>query len=167
MSVYVRNLQAGSLLPITHINDLVLYLLSGKKRNSTACGVELARNYDIVGGKIHSCADLPSQYSIGTIAGDGTPEIQQRDLTWLTHYKKDLGCLKCGIHGYCGGRCPVQAITGSMERLKQYCQLMRLHVSIVSDSIDDIVEALEKQAITAQDVYDQSAYYVQFTDGTP
>jgi hypothetical protein len=54
-----------------------------------------------------------------------------------------------------------------MERLKQYCQLMRLHISIVHDYLDDIIAALEKYAITAQDIYDQSAYYTQFTDGTP
>jgi radical SAM protein with 4Fe4S-binding SPASM domain len=167
MDVYVAKLKNGTLLPITHINELVLYLLSGKKRKSTACGVELARNYDIVDGKIHSCADLPEQYSIGTIAADGTPSIMPQDLSWLTTYKDDLGCIKCGVHSYCGGRCPVQAITGSIKRLKQYCQLMRLHVSIVSDYIDQIISGLESHAITPQHIYDQSAFYVQFTDGTP
>jgi len=167
MGIYVAKLKTGVLLPITHINDLVLYLLSGRRRKSTACGVELARNYDIVGGMIHSCADLPQQYSIGTITDDGTPNIKPQDLTRLTFYKNDLGCTKCGVHSYCGGRCPVQAITGSEERLKQYCQLMRLHVSIVNDYMEDIVSALETHSITAQDIYDQSAFYVQYTDGTP
>ena len=167
MGIYVEKLKGGILLPITHINDLVLYLLSGKKRKSTACGVELARNYDIVDGRIHSCADLPAQYSIGTISEDGTPIIKSQDLAWLTIYKNDLGCTKCGVHSYCGGRCPVQAITGSVERLKQYCQLMRLHVSIVNYHIEDIVSALETNKLSAQDIYDQSAFYVQFTDGTP
>ncbi len=167
MDIYVAKLKTGALLPITHINELVLYLLSGKKRESTACGVELAGNYDIVDGMIHSCADLPMHYSIGSISADGTPDIKPQDLSWLTHYKNDLGCKKCGIHGYCGGRCPVQAVTGSIERLRQYCQLMRLHVSIVSDSLDEIVTALHKNGITPQYIYDQSAFYVQFTDGTP
>ena len=167
MAAYVDNLQAGSLLPITHINEQVLYLLSGRRRNSTACGVELARNYDIVGGRIHSCADLPLQYAIGTIAEDGTPRITPTDLSWLTEYKNDLGCRKCGIHNYCGGRCPVQAVTGSAARLRQDCQLMRLHVSTVNDHINEIAAALGKHRITAQNIYDQSAYYVQFTDGTP
>jgi radical SAM protein with 4Fe4S-binding SPASM domain len=167
MGVYVEKLKSGVLLPITHINELVLYLLSGKKRHSTACGVELARNYDIVDGRIHSCADLPVQYSIGTIGDDGTPDITGQDLSWLTNYKNDLGCKKCGVHGYCGGRCPVQAVTGSIERLRQYCQIMRLHVSIVNDYLDEIVSALEAHGITPQQIYDQSAFYVQFTDGTP
>jgi uncharacterized protein len=167
MDRYIVKLNEGILLPITHINELVLYLLAGKKRKSTACGVELARNYDIVDGKIHSCADLPEQYSIGTIAADGTPNISSQDLSWLTHYKIDLQCKKCGVHGYCGGRCPVQAVTGSIERLRQYCQLMRLHVSIVYDYLDEIASALESHSITPQDIYDHSAFYVQFTDGTP
>jgi uncharacterized protein len=167
MDSYIAKLNAGLLLPITHINELVLYLLTGKKRKSTACGVELSRNYDIVDGKIHSCADLPQQYSIGTIAPDGTPNISPQDLSWLTNYKNDLECKKCGVHGYCGGRCPVQAVTGSIERLSQYCQLMRLHVSIVNDYMNEIVSALEFHGITPQYIYDHSAFFVQFTDGTP
>jgi uncharacterized protein len=167
MEIYVARLKTGVILPITHLNELVLYLLAGKRRKSTACGVELARNYDIVGGRIHSCADLPQQYAIGTIATDGTPDVKRQDLSWLTEYKNDLGCRKCGVHAYCGGRCPVQAVTGSIERLQQYCQLMRLHVSIVNGYMDDIAEALELHAITPQQIYDLSAYYVQFTDGTP
>ena len=167
MAEYVNNLKFGKLLPICHINELVLYLLSGKKRNSTACGVELARNYDIVGGKIHSCADLPPQYAIGTIADDGTPNITSPNLSWLTDYKVNLGCQKCGVHNYCGGRCPVQAVTGSKARLRQYCQLMRLHVATVNDFIDDISSAMDNHGITPQFIYDQSAFFVQFTDGTP
>jgi len=167
MDKYVANLKSGILLPITHINELVLYLLSGKKRRSTACGVELTSNYDILDGKIHSCADLPVQYSIGTVADDGTPNITGQDLSWLTDYKNNLGCIKCGVHGYCGGRCPVQAVTGSIERLKQYCQLMRLHVFTVNDYLDEIAAAIETHGITPQQIYDQSAFFVQFTDGTP
>jgi len=167
MNSYVEKLKEGTLLPITHINELILYLLAGKKRKSTACGVELAHNFDILDGKIHSCADLPVQYAIGTISADGTPNIREHDLSWLTNYKNDLGCKKCGVHAYCGGRCPVQAVTGSVERLRQYCQLMRLHVSTVNDYMDEIIPALEYHAITPQYIYDNSAFYVQFTDGTP
>ena len=167
MDIYVEKLKKGILLPITHINELVLYLLSGKRRKSTACGVELAKNYDIVDGRIHSCADLPPQYAIGTIDADGYPNITPQDLSWLTNYKNDLGCNKCGVHSYCGGRCPVQAVTGSIERLLQYCQLMRLHISTVNGYMDEIIAALESHNLTAQFIYDHSAYYVQFTDGTP
>lgn len=167
MEVYVEELQKGSLLPITHINELVLYLLADKVRKSTACGVELARNYDIVGGRIHSCADLPEQFAIGTIGADGTPDVKEEDLSWLTDYKRGLGCKKCGVHSYCGGRCPVQAVIGSVERLRQYCQLMRLHVSVVCDYMDDIAAALETHTISAQYIYDHSAAFVHYTDGTP
>jgi len=167
LSHYVTSLKSGILLPITHINELVLYLLTGKKRKSTACGVELARNYDIVDGRIYSCADLPSQYAIGKIDADGLPHITDQDLSWLTNYKNDLGCHLCGVHSYCGGRCPVQAVTGSSARLREYCQLMRLHVSTVHGYMDEITAALEKHNLKPQDMYDNSAFYTQFTDGTP
>jgi hypothetical protein len=44
---------------------------------------------------------------------------------------------------------------------------MRLHVSTVNDYIEEIIPALRKQAVTPQQIYDESAFYVQFTDGTP
>lgn len=164
---YLHSLKNGRILPIVHINELVLYLLTGKKRNSTACGVELAGNYDILDGRIHSCADLPIEHAIGTIDDQGSPHIISQDLTWLTDYKKDIGCYACGVHSYCGGRCPIQAVTGSMARLRQYCQLMRLHVGVVISYMDDIEAAMASQNISPQMLYDRSAFYVQFTDGTP
>ena len=44
---------------------------------------------------------------------------------------------------------------------------MRLHVSVVHDHIADIAKALETNNISAQDVYDSSAAFVHYTDGTP
>ena len=116
---------------------------------------------------IHSCADLPQQYAIGSIDADGSPHITKPDLSWLTRYKADLGCIRCGVHSYCGGRCPVQAVTGSFARLVQYCQLMRLHICTVYEYLDDIAAAFDKHHLTPQHIYDRSAYFVQFTDGTP
>jgi len=95
------------------------------------------------------------------------PVIENKDLSSLIEYKHALGCYQCGIHAYCGGRCPVQAITGSKLRLQQYCRLMRLHVGIVQQYIPDIVKYIERNGIDLQELYDQSAYYAQFTDVTP
>ena len=167
MDHYLEWLQKGKILPVTHINELVLYILSGKKRNSSACGVELAQNYDLIDGKIHSCADLPTEMAIGHIDEQGNPHIEPSDLSSLVAYKEKIGCYKCGVHNYCGGRCPVQAHISSGKRLFQYCQLMRLHVGIVNEYIERIVSAMKSQAVTAQQLYDHSAFYAQFTDVTP
>jgi radical SAM protein with 4Fe4S-binding SPASM domain len=155
------------LLSILHLNELILYLLCGKHRGSSACGVELAGNYDIVAGSIQTCADLPPEYTAGRINGDGSVDTLDQDLSHLVAYKDDLGCKGCGIHPYCGGRCPVQALTGSRERLRQYCQLMRLHVGVVAEYLPEIRTALDRANVSLQDLYDRSAYYVQFTDVTP
>ncbi|MDP2647147.1 MAG: SPASM domain-containing protein [Desulfobacterales bacterium] len=167
MATYIQWLAEGKILPIAHVNELITYILTGMGRNSSACGVELAKNYDLVNGKIHSCADLPLDMAIGHIEADGTPKLDSAALSCLVEYKKDLNCRACGVHSYCGGRCPVQAFTNGYERLIQYCQLMRLHVGMVQESMPDIARALKARNISLQDLYDQSAYYAQFTDVTP
>jgi uncharacterized protein len=167
MKTYVDRLEEGKILPLVHVNELVLFLLSGKARNSSACGVELSENYDLIDGKIHSCADLPPELAIGDIDGQGNLTFLPHDLMRLVSYKDSLGCSRCGVHAYCGGRCPVQAHAGSPERLLQYCQLMRLHVGTVLNSIGLIVAAMKKNGITAQQMYNESAIFAQFTDVTP
>jgi hypothetical protein len=49
----------------------------------------------------------------------------------------------------------------------QYCQLMRLHVGIIQSHCDDIIAVLRKNRMKLQDLYDQSAFFAQFTDVTP
>lgn len=167
MDVYVDRLQQGVILPLVHVNELVLFALSGVARNSSGCGVELAGNYDLIDGKIHSCADLPPELAIGSINDDGTLHFTPHDLLPLVAYKDGLGCYQCGVHSYCGGRCPVQAHAGTAERLTQYCRLMRLHVAIVLERLDEIAAAISQQGLAAQQFYDGSAVYAQFTDVTP
>jgi len=167
MARYVESLQKGVVLPLVHINELILFALSGRARNSSACGVELSENYDLIDGKIHSCSDLPPELAIGNIDREGGLSFLLHDLSHLVAYKDSLGCRSCGVHAYCGGRCPVQAHAGSAERLLQYCQLMRLHVGTVLSSLGEVVAAIERHGITSQQLYDESAIFAQFTDVTP
>jgi uncharacterized protein len=167
LNIYIDYLKKGKLLSIIHLNELILYILTGRSRGSSACGVELSKNYDIIGGEIQTCADLPSDYALGAINVDGSFSIKDRDLSHLVGYKEILGCYQCGIHAYCGGRCPVQALTGNQIRVKQYCQLMRLHVAVVSDYVKEIKTLLDQKGFSLQDIYDRSAFYTQFTDVTP
>ncbi len=167
MDIYVQKISKGILLPIAHVNELILFLLAAKERGHTACGVELAKNYDIVSGKIYPCADLPSCLSIGGLDKDRKLQLSEYDLDSLVEYKSWLGCYQCGVHFYCGGRCPVQVVAGSKERTYQYCQLMRLHVGIIQDRISDILRGLERNGITLQALYDQSAFLADYTDVVP
>jgi len=167
MESYTAHLEKGELLSIIHLNELILYLLTSFQRGSSACAVEKQRNFDILGGKVHACADLPPELAIGSIAEDGEPSVDVVDLTSLIGYKRDLGCYECGVHSYCGGRCPVQALTSTAQRLVEYCQLMRLHVGTVMSYLPRIIEQLERNDIALQDIYDRSAFYAQFTDVTP
>jgi radical SAM protein with 4Fe4S-binding SPASM domain len=167
MDVYVQKILEGKLLPVIHINELILFLITAKERGHTACGVELAKNYDIVSGKLYPCADLPSSLSIGEMGKNGRLKLREYELNSLVEYKKWLGCYRCGIHPYCGGRCPVQVIAGSRERTYQICQLMRLHVGIVQKRIFEILKGLKKNRISLQDIYDQSAFMAKYTDVVP
>lgn len=167
MDMYVKKIQKGELLPITHINELILFLLTGRERGHTACGVELAKNYDVLSGKVYPCADLPSSQSIGELDENGNLTLEEQDLNLLVKYKDQLNCYQCGVHPYCGGRCPVQSIAGSPERTLQYCQLMRLHVGIVQKRILDIIDGIKQNKITQQDIYERSAFLAKYTDVVP
>ena len=165
METYVAKVMHGEVLPIAHLNELVLYLAAGRERGHTACAVELARNYDIMGGKVYACSDLPPSLA-GCIA-EGDYDYTEPDLSHLVKYKDWLRCSECGVHPYCGGRCPVQALCGSPERTLQICQLMRLHVGIVQERIVDILTGLTRNGISLQDVYDRSAHIARYTDVVP
>lgn len=167
MDVYVDELYRGVLLPIIHLNELVVYLATGKERGHSACAVELAKNYDIVAGRVCACADLPPSLSFGEMDPAKGLDLKDRDLSPLVAYKDWLGCFECGVHAYCGGRCPVQVIAGSRERTVQYCQLMRLHVGIVQERIGKILKGLDMRGISLQEVYDRSVFLTKYTDVVP
>lgn len=167
LEIFVKELAKGHLLPILHLNELILYLLTGKERGHTSCGVEIDKNYDIVGGKIFPCADLPADYVIGELDPSNLLQTKKINLQMLTHYKKELNCSTCEVHFYCGGRCPVQALAGSMERTVQYCRMMRLHVDTVRDRIQDIKRILRNTGMTLQEIYDTSACLAPYTDVVP
>jgi radical SAM protein with 4Fe4S-binding SPASM domain len=158
MGRYVASLRRGEIPPIIHLNELVLYLLTGRKRRHTGCAVELLKNIDIVNGKIYACVDLPAE--LGDLE-------KNKDLSRLVAYKGDLGCFRCPEHDYCGGRCPVQGLYGSLERTRQYCRLMKIHVGVVRDRLAAIRRALRESRIGIQEIYDRSAYLTRFTDVTP
>ncbi len=167
MNIYVEKILDGELLPIAHVNELILFIITARERGHTACGVELAKNYDIVSGEIHSCADLPSSHSIGDLNKNGKLILKEYDLDALVKYKDWLGCYQCGVHPYCGGRCPVQVLAGSKECTYQYCQLMRLHVGIIKERVSDIMDSLKRYGITLQALYDRSAFLTKYTDVVP
>lgn len=58
-------------------------------------------------------------------------------------------------------------LAGSKERTCQYCQLMRLHVGIIRDRVSDILRGFERNGITLQALYDQSAFLAKYTDVVP
>ncbi len=167
MDIYLDRLKQGKPLPIIHLNELVIYLATGRERGHSACAVELAQNFDIMGGQICACSDLPPEMGLGELDASGNLDITNRDLKPLVAYKDWLGCTRCGVHPYCGGRCPVQALAGEPLRTIQYCQLMRLHVGIVQKRMDRIETELTRHGISLQAVHDQSAFLTKYTDVVP
>lgn len=170
MGAYVDLLSRGELLSIIHVNELILYLLTGKRRGTTACGVEKMSNFDIIGdGKVHACADLPETMDIGRISESGQvvmrPDAEDR-LRQIVSYKEELGCSRCGVEPYCGGRCPVQANTGGIGRAKQYCYMMREHVRIVKHHVARIADLMIEKGFTLTDLY-RSARLTKYGDVTP
>jgi uncharacterized protein len=170
MEAYLKSLTRGVLLSIVHVNELVLYLLTKKRRGTSACAVERMDNFDIIGdGKVHACADLPLAMSIGAIDKSGEVIFDEKakdQLQKIVAYKENLGCPWCGVEAYCGGRCPVQANTGGIGRARQYCFMMREHVRTVKEYAGKVADFMLKHGLTMADLY-RSGHYTKFTDVTP
>jgi radical SAM protein with 4Fe4S-binding SPASM domain len=170
MGVYLEHMSRGDLLSITHVNDLLIYLFTKKRRGTTACAVERMENFDVIGdGKVHACADLPEAMSIGRILKSGEIEFEpdaKARLQKIVSYKSDLGCSACGVEPYCGGRCPVQANTGGLGRARQYCFMMREYVKTVKRYAASIADLMVEKGITPGDLY-RSAHLTKFADVTP
>jgi len=170
MGIYVEHMSRGDLLSVIHVNDLLLYLFTRKRRGTTACAVEKMENFDIIGdGKVHACADLPETMSIGRISESGqiTFETDAKErLGKIVSYKDELGCGGCGVEPYCGGRCPVQANTGGIGRARQYCFMMREYVKTVKEYAGRIADLMVAEGITPGDLY-RSAHITKFADVTP
>jgi radical SAM protein with 4Fe4S-binding SPASM domain len=170
LAEYLRRLEHGELLSIVHVNELLLYLFTGRRRGTTACAVEEMGNFDIVGdGKIHACADLPGTMDIGEIDPAGRvrlhPDAEGR-LKRIVDYKNRLGCSDCGVEPYCGGRCPVQIHLGGIERARQYCFLMRDHVQTVKDAAGAVADKMAQNGLSLATLY-RSARMAKYTDVTP
>lgn len=165
--VYVEGLRRGEVLPICHVNELVLFMLSDVKRRGSACGVESGHKIGVMDGSIHYCRELPAEWAAGVVEGDGSCIFNGRNPLRLVDHKNETGCRECGIRDYCGGRCPAEAMSVGAVRLFQNCQLMRLHVAVLKQHINEIAVLLREKNICLQDIYDRSAYYTHFTDVTP
>jgi radical SAM protein with 4Fe4S-binding SPASM domain len=170
MDVYLEHMRRGDLLSLTHVNDLLLHLFKKKRRGTTACAVERMENFDIIGdGKVHACADLPEAMSIGRVLDSGEIVFEtdaKARLQKIVSYKGDLGCSACGVEPYCGGRCPVQANTGGIDRARQYCFMMREYVKTVKQHAASIADLMAEKGITPGDLY-RSAHLTKFADVTP
>jgi radical SAM protein with 4Fe4S-binding SPASM domain len=170
MGVYLEHLSRGDLLSLTHVNDLLLYLFTKKRRGTTACAVERMENFDIIGdGKVHACADLPETMSIGRILESGEIVFEadaKAMIQKMVSYKADLGCSTCGVEPYCGGRCPVQANTGGIGRARQYCFMMREYVKTVKYHTAQIADLMVEKGIAPGELY-RSARLTKFADVTP
>jgi len=170
IGVYLEHMSRGDLLSLIHVNDLLLYLFTKKRRGTTACAVERMENFDIIGdGKVHACADLPEAMSIGRILESGEIVFEadaKARLQKIVSYKTDLGCSACGIEPYCGGRCPVQANTGGIGRARQYCFMMREYVKTVKQHAAEIADLMLEKGIAPGELY-RSAHLTKFADVTP
>lgn len=170
LELYIHHLRVGEILPILPLNELIYFNMAQKKRKTTACKVELMENFDIVNGKVVPCIDLPINFYIAEFDEKGNLSFKNQKLIKaflndLINYKKGLDCFNCEAHYYCGGRCPVQAVS-SLERTKNYCELTKLFTREVESHLERI-EPIIKQLCSLENFYLRFVFPVYFTDVVP
>lgn len=170
LKIYLENLKIGKILPVLPLNELIYFNMTKRERKSTACKVELMKNFDIVKGKVVPCIDIPSDFYIAKIDRGGNLKFRdsvlvEKFLYNLIKYKNFLNCDNCEAHYYCGGRCPVQAIS-SIERAKNYCELTKLFVKEIRRFSEEIKILIER-IISVEKFYEKLVFPVYFTDVVP
>uniref|UniRef100_A0A7V4JQH1 SPASM domain-containing protein n=1 Tax=Thermodesulfobacterium geofontis TaxID=1295609 RepID=A0A7V4JQH1_9BACT len=141
-----------------------------KKRETTACKVELMKNFDIVNGKVVPCIDLPINFYIAEVDEKENLNFKNKKfikafLNDLVKYKRILNCFNCEAYYYCGGRCPVQAIS-SLERTRNYCELTKLFIREVESHLKKI-EPIIKPICSLENFYQKFVFPIYFTDVVP
>lgn len=170
LQIYIQNLKKEKILPILPLNELIYFNIYQKRRTTTACKVELMKNFDIVSGKVVPCIDIPFNFYFAKINKKGVLKFKnshliQKFFDTLLEYRHFLKCFDCEAYYYCGGRCPVQAMI-NLERAKNYCELTKLFVKEVKNLFESN-RILISKLISIENFYERFVFPVYFTDVIP
>lgn len=132
---WMKNIKEGNILNIIPFNRIVYSLITKENCISFRCGCGSTIQAIDVYGNVYMCDEYIEDptYAIGNINS-----LIFNDVYFKSHYELFEDCSECKISSICMGRCRKCLETQSKDQIKTYCELTKVLVNIIIDSLDDI-----------------------------
>lgn len=141
---WLSSIEDGIILNIIPFNRIALSLLTEEKHISFRCGCGSSIQAIDIKGNIYTCdeyIDSPEN-SIGKISDNNYNLIK-----YIEHTDLFSDCITCKYSNICLGRCRKALETQSSDNIRIYCELTKILISMILDSIDRIKIAIQTHNI--------------------
>lgn len=147
---WLKNLENGKILKIIPFHSIVSSLLNEKQsKKSFRCGCGYSMQMIDMNGEIYDCPE-----SIGfkdRIIGGIYRE--NSGLCYEKHTDLWKECEKCLVSAICLGRCKKNLKIYNRKHLREYCEMTKFLISMISNDIEKIKNAMRQNKISIDKVY--------------
>lgn len=142
---WLEALRMGVVMNIIPFNRIVLLLLSNKKALSFRCGCGSSIQAIDVRGNIYICDEYieKKENAIGNIC-DNKYDI----IRYKSHIDLFNDCIHCEVSDICLGRCRKALETQSANHIRIYCELTKVLIRIIEESINEIRTIIAEKNIS-------------------
>lgn len=151
---WLQFLREGIVLNIVPFNRIVHSMLTKDYSHSFRCGCGNSTQAIDVNGNIYLCDEYieDPESSVGNIS-----EGRHNCITYKSHYDIFPACRTCDVSEICKGRCRKCLETRSVSQIQNYCNLTKILLYMIRDSISEITDCLMKHniplAALAKEIY--------------
>ena len=130
-----QSLRDGNVLNIIPFNRIVYYIISNNESTSFKCGCGTSIQAIDIEGNIYLCDEYIEDRcnSVANIYDQNYDAINYKN-----HFELFEDCTTCKISQICSGRCRKCLETQSANQIRVYCELTKILINMIHDSIEDI-----------------------------
>jgi len=147
---WLENLEKGKILKIIPFQAIVTSALDkNTKRKSFRCGCGYFMQTINMNGEIYDCPESIGYLDriIGDIhKGNSGLRYEKHTTIWTE-------CKKCSVSTICLGRCKKNLTIYNQNHLKEYCEMTKYLISIITNDIKRVENAIHKYKFTTEKVY--------------
>jgi len=130
-----NSLKDGIVLNIIPFNRIVYSLITEEKATSFRCGCGNSIQAIDINGNIYLCDEFIEDQN-NAIAN--IQDNNYKAISYKSHTELFTDCRNCDISAICLGRCRKCLETQSQNQIKTYCELTKVLIHIIMDSIEEI-----------------------------
>lgn len=140
-----QSLKEGIVLNIIPFNQIVYSLITNKTSDSFRCGCGSSIQAIDINGNIYLCDEFIENKDniVANIQDENYHAINYKSHTELFD-----DCKNCEISTICLGRCRKCLETQSSEQIRTYCELTKILIYLIIDSLEEIKDIIKDQKIS-------------------